>query len=74
LAQNYVTKKLFNSGYQGYLRRLDKDMTTGNIFFTAFYDDFIGVVTPSGEALVLFSVYTTTSLGDIVLHPGKGFV
>ncbi|XP_060584429.1 prolow-density lipoprotein receptor-related protein 1-like [Ruditapes philippinarum] len=65
-------RELANLGYQGYLRRLDKDMTTGNIFFTAFYDDFIGVVTPSGEALVLFSVYTTTSLGDIVLHPGKG--
>ncbi|XP_053402386.1 low-density lipoprotein receptor-related protein 2-like isoform X2 [Mercenaria mercenaria] len=65
---------LTDIGYSGYPYRFDKDMTTGNLYFTASYDSFIGVLTPSGDYVVLNSVFSWITLGDIVVHPGKGFM
>ncbi|XP_053387383.1 low-density lipoprotein receptor-related protein 1-like isoform X2 [Mercenaria mercenaria] len=61
--------------YIGYLYpyRFDKDMTTGNLYLTTS-ESSIGILTPSGDYVHLYSDFSRTTLGDIVVHPGKGFM
>ena len=55
--------------------RFDKDYTTGNLYYTTYYIPHIGVVTPTGENLWLdIGLKTTDVLGDISVHPEKGYV
>ncbi|XP_053386904.1 low-density lipoprotein receptor-related protein 1-like isoform X3 [Mercenaria mercenaria] len=61
-------------GDSGYPYRFDKDMTTGNLYFTTYYHSFIGVLTPSGDFFALNVAYLWIIPGDIVVHPGKGFM
>ncbi|XP_053402894.1 low-density lipoprotein receptor-related protein 2-like [Mercenaria mercenaria] len=62
---------LTDIGYYVYPYRFDKDMTTGNLYFTFNNEPFIGVLTPSGDYVVLNRVFPWTN-GDLVVHPGKG--
>ena len=53
---------------------MDKDLTTGNIYYTTFTDDepHVGVLTPSGVNIRLKTDVTHEYIWDIVVHPGKG--
>ncbi|XP_045191660.2 prolow-density lipoprotein receptor-related protein 1-like [Mercenaria mercenaria] len=67
-------KILADLGYEGYAYRFAKDYTTKNLYFSAYYDTFIGVLTPSGGFLRLEYDFGYDDLGDIVVHPGKGWM
>jgi hypothetical protein len=47
-------------------------MTTKNLYFTAYYDTFIGVLTNKGDFIKFDYDFEYDDLGDIVVHPGKG--
>ncbi|XP_053402389.1 low-density lipoprotein receptor-related protein 4-like [Mercenaria mercenaria] len=59
-----------------YPYRMDKDMTTGNLYYTttSHSNPHIGVLTPSGANVWLKKDFTEETLGDIVVHPGKGWM
>lgn len=51
---------------------MDKDLTTGNLYYTTLTNPHIGVLTPSGENIQLKTDFINALLGDIVVHPAKG--
>lgn len=57
--------------YPGYAYRFDKDLTTRNFYFIQWLG--IGVVFPHGEVLELKRIDSRRDLGDIVVHPEKGY-
>ncbi|XP_053402379.1 prolow-density lipoprotein receptor-related protein 1-like [Mercenaria mercenaria] len=67
-------KPLVDLGNSGYAYRFDMDMTTKNLYFTAYYDTFIGVITPNGTYRVLKDDFGWDSVLDIVVHPEKGWM
>ncbi|XP_053384765.1 low-density lipoprotein receptor-related protein 6-like [Mercenaria mercenaria] len=56
--------------------RMDKDLTTGNLYYTttSHSHSHIGLLTPSGVNIWLKRDITKETLGDIVVHPGKGWM
>jgi hypothetical protein len=54
---------------------MDKDTTTGNLYYTTIGgNDHIGVLTPTGINKVLRRKKAGEILGDIVVHPEKGYI
>ena len=54
--------------------RMDKDLTTKNLYYTVFgHSSHIGVLTPSGTNILLRKTRPGEYLRDIVVHPGNGY-
>ncbi|XP_060607013.1 prolow-density lipoprotein receptor-related protein 1-like isoform X2 [Ruditapes philippinarum] len=69
-------KKVIGDLGNSYPYRMDKDLTTGNIYYTTtpHSDPHVGVLTPSGDNFWLKVDVTHEDIWDIVVHPGKGWM
>ncbi|XP_060607265.1 low-density lipoprotein receptor-related protein 2-like, partial [Ruditapes philippinarum] len=67
-------KVIADLGYSGYAYRFDQDVTTGNIYYTAYFDTYLGLITPDGHYTILSQDFGWDSLLDIAVYPVKGWM
>lgn len=64
---------LADLGYS-YAYRFAKDETTGNLYYTSYYWQHIGLITPDLKNIWLNDNFISEDLGAIVVHPGIGWM
>jgi hypothetical protein len=65
---------MFGTIFSGhsYAYRFAKDETTGNLYYTSYYWQHIGLITPDLKNIWLNDNFISEDLGAIVVHPGIG--
>ncbi|KAL4234290.1 hypothetical protein ACF0H5_005941 [Mactra antiquata] len=67
------TKIESDLGYS-YPHKYVKDTSTGNLYYISYYDQYVGLITPNGENVVLIKDFFFEDLTAIEVHPGTGYV